>query len=366
MKLFQHGTALFLSGFLVLASVPNGFANQVATSASQPAPQAVLQSPEQLQQLVAPIALYPDPLIGQILAAATYPTEVIDAGKWMQQHEGLTGDALAREVDQQSWDPSVKALTQFPAVLANMDQNIAWTSELGDAYVNQQHDLTQAVQTMRQRAMSAGTLKSTPQETVTTADDTIDIESASTDLVYVPEYDPWVAYGMPLAVFPGWSPYPGLYLSSPGIGFGLGIGVGLFAGHAWGWNHWGCDWHHGGVVYNHQTFISHSRTIVNRNSFHSTRMNLNRGTDSHGRSFAGRAASHTAGTLHAEAARHSSAFSRSGHGGVARTHAFFHSGGSHGGGFHGGRSHGGGFHGGGGHSRGGHGGGGHGGGGHRR
>ena len=364
MKLFQYGIGLFLCGCLVLASVPNGFANPVATSAPQPALQAVVQSPEQLQQLVAPIALYPDPLIGQILASATYPTEVIDAGKWMQQHEGLTGDALAREVDKESWDPSVKALTQFPAVLANMDQNLAWTSELGDAYVNQQQDLTQAIQTMRQRAMSAGTLKSTPQEMVTTEDDAIDIEPASTDLVYVPEYDPWVAYGVPLAVFPGWSPYPGLYLSSPGLGFGLGIGVGLFAGYAWGWNHWGCDWHHGGVVYNHQTFISHSRTIVNRNSFHSvgnsfhsTRANLNRGTESHGQSFAGHGASRTAGTLHAQAARHSSAFSRSGNGGVSRSHAFFHSGGSHA--FHAGGFHGGGFHGGGGHRGGGHGGGGH-------
>jgi hypothetical protein len=229
---------------MVLASMPDGLAYQTGASSSQQPPQATQQSPEQLQQLVAPIAVYPDPLIGQILAAATYPTEIVEAQQWMQQNHGLTGDALAKEVDKQSWDPSVKALAQFPAVLANLNQNLAWTSELGDAYVNQQQDLTQAIQNMRQRAKNAGTLKSTPQETVTTEGNTIAIEPASTDTLYVPQYDPWVAYGSPLAVFPGWSPYPGLY--GPGIAFGLGVGVGLFAGYAWGWNHWGCDWHGGG------------------------------------------------------------------------------------------------------------------------
>ena len=352
MKLIQHGMTASLCVCLVLGSIPNVFADQTQMSVQQQPAEATQLAPEQLQQLVAPIALYPDPLIGQILAAATYPTQIVEAEKWMQQHQGLTGDALAREVDKQQWDPSVKALTQFPVVLANMNQNLAWTSELGDAYVNQQHDLTQGIQTMRQRAMSAGTLKSTPQEIVKTDDSTIEIEPASTDSVYVPQYDPWVVYGTPLPVFPGWLPYSGLYLSGPGIGFGLGFGVGLFAGYAWGWNHWGCDWHHGGVVYNHQAFISHSRNIVNRNSFHSNvnhagsaRIDAAHGTGVHGGRLAGHAASHTAGTLHASAARHSSVSSHFAHGGASRTHAFFHSGGSHAfhrGGFHGGGHHGGG------------------------
>jgi Protein of unknown function (DUF3300) len=342
MKLFQHGMAVFLCGGLVLASMPDGLAYQTGASSSQQPPQAAQQSPEQLQQLVAPIALYPDPLIGQILAAATYPTEVVEAQQWMHQHQGLTGDALAKEVDKQPWDPGVKALTQFPEVLANLNQNLAWTSELGDAYVNQQQDLTQAIQTMRQRAMNAGRLKSTPQETVTTEGETIVIEPASTDTVYVPQYDPWVVYGSPLAVFPGWSPYPGLYAYGPGIAFGLGVGVGLFAGFGWGWNHWGCDWHGGGAVYNHQPFISHSRSIVNRNSFHSTRNDfhstqMNHGNHSNDRSLGGHESSHAGGNLHASAARHSSASNRSGHGGLARTHVFFHGRSSHGGGFHGGR-----------------------------
>jgi hypothetical protein len=356
MRLFQHGIVpVFLSGCLVLASMPVGLAYPTGVSSSQQPPQAAQQSPEQLQQLVAPIALYPDPLIGQILAAATYPTEVVEAQQWMQQNHGLTGDALAKEVDKQSWDPSVKALAQFPAVLANLNQNLAWTSELGDANVNQQQDLTQAIQLMRQWAKNAGTLKSTPQENVTTEGDTIVIQPASTDEVYVPQYDPWVVYGSPLAVFPGWSPYGGLYPYGPGIAFGLGfVGVGLFAGYGWGWNHWGCDWHGGGAVFNHESFISHSRSIVNRasarNDFHSAQMN--HGNHFNGRSSGGHGASHAGGNLHASAARHSSASSRSGHGGLARTHSFFHSGGSHGGGFHGGGFHGGhGGHGGGGHRR---------------
>jgi uncharacterized membrane protein YgcG len=355
MKLLHHSLAPIICGCLLISRMPNAFAYQATTPAAQAAPQAVQQSPEQLRQLVAPIALYPDPLVGQILAAATYPAEVVEADKWMQQHQGLTGDALAKEVDKQSWDPSVKALTQFPAVLGNLSQNLAWTSELGDAYINQRQDVTQTIQALRHLAKNAGNLQPTAQENVTTDGDTIDIEPASTDEVYVPQYDPWDVYGDALPIFPGWDPYPGLYLYGPGIGFGLGFGIGLFAGYGWGWNHWGCDWHHGGVEYNHQAFVSHSRSIVDRNSahssvdhFHATRMNGSHFSHANGRSFAGHAASHTTHRLYAGASRHSSA------------HVFFHSGGSHGGGFHGGGGHGGGFHGGGFHG-GGHGGGGHGG-----
>ncbi len=152
MKPIQQAMALFLSWCLFFAGVRDVFAYPADTPASQQLPQAAQQSPEQLEQLVAPIALYPDALIAQILAAATYPDQVVEAGKWMQQSKNLQGDQLAQEVDKQSWDPSVKALTQFPAVLANMNQNLAWTSELGDVHVNQPQELTQAIQTMRERA----------------------------------------------------------------------------------------------------------------------------------------------------------------------------------------------------------------------
>ena len=141
---------------------------------------------------------------------------------------------------------------------------------------------------MRQRAKQAGNLQTTPQEKVSTKGQTIVIQPAAPDVVYVPQYDPWLVYGYPLAVFPGWYPYPGLFLDGPGIAFGLGFGVGLFAGFGWGWHGWGYDWHHGGrVEFNHNTYISHSRTIVNRNSFNSGRANFNHAADSHGRSFGG-------------------------------------------------------------------------------
>src|SRR5260370_3468978 len=231
MKLLHHSMGVLLCGCLAYVSVPNGLASQPASSASPSTPQAVPQTTDQLRQLVAPIALYPDPLIAQILAAATYPAQVIQANQCLQQHPGLTGDTLAKEADQQLEDPSVKALTQFPVILANMSQNLAWTAELGDAYVNQGQDLTQTIQNLRQLAKDAGNLKSTPQENVTTEGDTINVEPVSTDEIYIPQYDPWAVYGNLLPAFPGWDPYPGLYLYGAGIGFGLGFGIGGICGH---------------------------------------------------------------------------------------------------------------------------------------
>ncbi len=347
---YQQCMALFLPWCLLLAGVRDGFAYQGDVTVFPP--QAAQQSSDQLQQLVAPIALYPDGLIAQILPAATFPAELVDAQRWMDQHKDLKGDALAKEVDKQPWDPSVKALTQFPAVLANMNQNLAWTSELGDVYANQQQDLTNAIQAMRQRAKQAGNLQTTPQEKVTSKGQTIAIEPASPDVVYVPQYDPWLVYGDPLAVFPGWYPYPGLFWDGPGIGFGLGFGIGFFGGFGWGWHHWGYDWHHdGGVRYNHNTYISHSRTIVNRNTFRPDRGNFNGGFD-RGRSTGGRQESHAPAVSHPTSGMHSGAFSGFDHGGFAKSNASR------------GQSSFGGFHGGGG-ARGGGGGGFHGGGGHR-
>jgi len=335
-RYLQQGIAFFLSWCLLLVGVVDGLAYPADAPSQQPA-QAVQQSPEQLQQLVAPIALYPDTLIAQILPAATYPDQIVEAQKWMDQHKDLTGDNLAKAVDGQNWDASVKALTQFPAVLANMNQNLAWTSELGDAYLNQQQELSQTIQTMRARAKEAGNLNTTPQEKVETKGKTIVIQPAKTDVVYVPQYDPWLVYGAPLAMFPGWYPYPGLFFDGPGIGFGLGFSVGLFAGFGWGWHGWGFDWHHGGrVVYNHNAYVSHSRTIVNRNSF-------NHGA---GHGFGGHEGSDGHSAARAGSGMHSGAFSGFDHGGMARDNAF--RGQSSFGGFHGGGFGGGGFHGGGG------------------
>src|ERR1700680_4173674 len=187
MKLSKQILTLLLCCLLVQFTAqaesfgPTGQSNEQA-----PTP-PVQQTPQELQQLVAPIALYPDALVAQILAASTYPAEIVEANRWMQSHSNLKGEELAKEVDKQSWDPSVKALVQFPSVLENMDKNLSWTSSLGDAYANQQQDVNNAVQTLRQQAHKNGNLNSNGQETVTSQGNTIVIEPANPDIVYVPQ-----------------------------------------------------------------------------------------------------------------------------------------------------------------------------------
>src|SRR5258706_2136488 len=225
------------------------------------------QTPEQLQQLVAPIALYPDSLVAQILGASTFPDEIVEADRWVQSHPDLKGDALGQAVDQQPCDPSVKALTAFPSVLRNMDKNLSWTSSLGDAYYNQEQDVMDAVQVMRQRAQEAGNLKSTPQQTVTTQDSTIIIEPASPEVVYVPAYDPWVVYGGPIVAVPGRYPYPGIWDGGPYLSFGIGYGIGYYGGYGWGWDHWRSDWHDRVVIHDHDRYHSRSNTFYNRNNY---------------------------------------------------------------------------------------------------
>src|ERR1700726_2903910 len=280
MKLSKQVLTLLLCCLLVRFTAQAESFGLTGQSNTQAPPQPVQQTPQELQQLVAPIALYPDALVAQILAAATYPAEIVEADRWMQSHSNLKGEELAKEVDKQSWDPSVKALAQFPSVLENMDKNLSWTSSLGDAYANQQQDVTDAVQTLREQAHKNGHLESNEQEKVTTQGNTIVIEPANPEVVYVPQYNPWLVYGYPIVAYPGWYPEPGLFFAGVGIGFGIGFGVGFFGGFGWGWHHWGYDWHGRSVIYNHNTYISHSRTIVNRNNF--SRNNLNHGNLNHG------------------------------------------------------------------------------------
>jgi hypothetical protein len=350
MKILQKSLALVLSCSLLLAAAPGGlaYAGQADQSAAQPAGPAAKQSPEELQQLVAPIALYPDALVSQILAGATYPTEIVEADRWMQEHPNLKGKDLANEVDKQPWDPSVKALAQFPSVLANMDKNLSWASALGEAYVNQPQDVMDAVQVMRTRAQTAGNLKSNGQEKVVTQGQTIVIEPADPEVVYVPTYDPWLVYGGPMVAWPGWYWYPGLYINGPGIGFGLGFGIGFFGGFGWGWHHWGCDWGHRTVIFNHNTFISHSRTFYGGHGgfrdfgaargyggYHGGGFHGAAGV--HGNGFHGGQGGHGFAASHAQPGMHSGAFGGFDHGGVAhgyssRGHSSFGGGGSHGGG----------------------------------
>jgi len=252
--------------FLLFATWPQNLPADQAAQA--PAPSYTQQIPEQLQQLVAPIALYPDSLVAQTLTASTFPEQVVEADRWVQAHPDLKGDALAKAVDQQPWDPSVKALTAFPSVLGNMDKNLSWTSSLGDAYYNQPEDVMDAIQVMRQRAQQAGTVETTPQETVAMQDSTIAIEPATPDTVYVPAYNPWLSYGEPIDPWPYWYPYPGIWSDEPGCSFGAGFGIGFFGGFGWGWSHWGCDWHHRFVMHDHNRYHSQSTTFYNRNNFY--------------------------------------------------------------------------------------------------
>jgi hypothetical protein len=339
MKFIKQSLSIFLSWCLVLATAPGAF-SQADQSAPQAPVQAAQQTPAQLQQLVAPIALYPDALVAQILAAGTYPDQVVEADRWLQQHTDLKGEQLGQEVDKQPWDPSVKALVEFPSVLANMDKNLSWTSSLGDAYVNQEQDVMNALQVMRDRAQKAGNLKSTSQQKVSQQGHTVVIEPADPEVVYVPEDDPWLVYGDPIGIWPAWYWYPGLYLSGPGLAWGFGFGIGFFGGFGWGWGHWGYDWHNHGIIFNHGAYISHSRVFVNRNSFnHAGGFHGTGGFGGgSGRGFAG--VQHGFAAPHGQSGTRSGAFSGFNHGGVARGFSArgqsSFGGGFHGGGFHGG------------------------------
>ncbi len=341
MKLSKQVLILLLCCLLVRFTAQAESFGPTGQSNEHPLTPTVQHSPQELQQLVAPIALYPDALVAQILAASTYPTEIVEADRWMQSHSNVKGEELAIEVDKQPWDPSVKALTQFPSVLENMDKNISWTSSLGDAYANQQQDVTDAVQAMRQQARKAGHLNSSEQEKVTTQGNTIVIEPANPEVVFVPAYDPWLVYGEPIVAYPGWYPVPGIFLAGVGIGFGIGFGVGFFGGYGWGWHHWGYDWHGRTVIYNHNTYISHSRTIINRNNFNHG--NFNHGNALHGsRPGGGSPGFHGSSAPRFQPGTRSGAFSGFDHGGNVRGFS------SRGRSSFGGSSHGGGSHGGGG------------------
>jgi hypothetical protein len=327
-------------------------ASQSSDQAAQ-APQEsgpVKQNPEQLQQLVAPIALYPDALIAQILAASTYPTQIVEAERWMQRHSNLKGNDLGKEADKQDWDPSVKAMVQFPSVLENMDKNLSWTSSLGEAYVSQPEDVTNAVQTLREEARKSGHLNSSDQEKVTTQGNTIIIEPANPEVVYVPAYDPWLVYGAPIVAYPGWYPVPGIFWGGVGLSFGVGFGIGFFGGFGWGWGHWGYDWHGRRAFFDHHDWESHSRDF-GRGGFHHG--DFGHGGFDHGGGFRGgdhggfhgASGFHGGGSnFHAQGGGHSGGFGGFNHGGdtrgfSSRGRSSFGGGGFHGGGHGGGGRH---------------------------
>ena len=295
-------------------------AASTAPASSGPIGQAQPYTPptaEQLYQLVAPIALFPDKLVAQVLAAATYPDQVTSADRYLAQNTNLQGSSLQDQVAQQSWDPSIKGLTAFPKVLDQMAQNIPWTASLGEAYVNDPTDVLNAIQVMRQRATQQGSLRNSAQlhvveqpvaqpnssteptdgyppayagpDVVPAPQQEIEILPAQPDTVYVPEYDPETVYGEELPSYPGYRYTPqgystGELVTDGAIGFGVGIVVASLFEHShqrerpsYGWNSWGMNWrdHHEGnggnagwqrptVVHNSITYVSNSTTIVNR------------------------------------------------------------------------------------------------------
>ncbi len=257
----KQALSAVLSFLLVFTTVPFEAAGQQpapAESTGYPGQGAPL-SADQLQQLVAPIALYPDALVAQILGAATFPDQVAAASGWLQQNKSLTGTALMQAVDKQQWDPSVKALTEFPSVLDNLAKNLSWTSSLGEAYHTQAADVMSAVQALRAKAKAAGNLKSGSQITVVQqSPQTIVIQPTNPQVVYVPQYNPTVVYGTPVAT-PGYSSAD--VAATAILAFGIGIAVGAAMNNSccgWGYSYWNCNWHGGAVVYRSNVYYGNS------------------------------------------------------------------------------------------------------------
>jgi hypothetical protein len=237
----------FIMAFLlaILLAVP-----PVVLAQDSKAAAAKRFSQEELDQVLAPIALYPDSLLAQVLMASTYPLEVVMADRWVKQNKNLTGDELREAADKQPWDPSVKAVVPFPDLLSTMAEKLEWTENLGDAFLAQQADVMETVQSLRKKAYEAGNLKSTKEQHVIVEKETILVEPADPRVVYVPVYDPWRVYGPwwwpyypPYAFYP--YPYPAAAYYPGYVGFSVGFVMGAY------WGNWGyCNWPHRTVYVN--------------------------------------------------------------------------------------------------------------------
>jgi hypothetical protein len=259
----KKALAVLMSFLLVLMTIPvdtsaqsGALAGAGTATRAATADEYALLTPQELDGLVAPIALYPDALVAQVLGAATFPYEIVDAVVWLKQNSSLTGESQLKAVDQQSWDPAVKALTQFPTVLDNLAKNLAWTSSLGEASATQQQDVMEAIQRMRVKAYAAGNLKTSSEiKVVQENPQTIIIQPANPQIVYVPTYNPTVIYGTPVVV-PGYSSAD--VAAAAIISFGVGIAVGAMAYGGccgWGWGYWGTSWHSRTIIYNRNIYV---------------------------------------------------------------------------------------------------------------
>src|SRR5437588_2185302 len=253
-KLLHREIALAGVAFLLLGSTA-ALAQQAESQVMTTTEEAPKLPNDQLDSLVAPIALYSDPLLAQTLAASTYPLEIIQLQQWMDRNKNLQGKALGDAVAKQPWDPSVQGLVEFPDVVQRMAGNIQWTTDLGNAFLAQQSDVMDAVQRMRTKAQGTGNLKTSAQQTVETktvegGKQVIVVEQANPEVVYVPSYDPTVVYGAPPPEYPYYPyTYPG-YVPGTALMWGAGIALGAAAWGAWGGSWGNCDWNGGSVNIN--------------------------------------------------------------------------------------------------------------------
>ena len=209
------------------------------TILAQQAEQTVFKQ-EELDQILAPIALHPDPLISQILMASTYPLEVVQADRWAKQNAKLKGDALTAALEKQDWDASVKSLVNFPQVLTMMSEKLDWTQKLGDAFLADQKVVLDTIQKLRAKAQESGNLKTTQEQTVIVEEKIIKIEPANPQVIYVPSYNPTVVYGAwPYPAYPPYYYYPPGYVATSMFAFGAGVAMGAAWGYAWGNSNWG-------------------------------------------------------------------------------------------------------------------------------
>ncbi len=255
--------ALLAPGDVISAPRPQ----QPATQSDQQ--QAVNLPPDQLDSLVAPIALYPDPLLAQVLAASTYPLELVQLQQWLAKNKNLKDKALVDAVQKQPWDPSVQAMSALPDVVKRLVDDVQWTTDLGNAFLAQENDVLDAVQRMRKKAQEKGNLKSNEQMKVETkvveSKQVIIVEQSNPQVVYVPSYDPVVVYGAPAYPYPPiYYPPPGYYAAGMAISFGVGLAMGAAWGGGWGYN---TGWHGGNNTIN----INNNNNFVNN----SNRQNVN-------------------------------------------------------------------------------------------
>src|SRR5712692_2529471 len=283
-KLFYGVIAI--AGLALLSSGSTAFAQQaqsqvMTTTTNTDAQQAPKIPNDQLDSLVAPIALYPDQLLSQTLVASTYPLEIIQLQQWLEKNKNLKDKALASAVQKQNWDPSIQAMAAFPDVVKRLADDIQWTTDLGNAFLAQESDVMDAVQRMRAKAQSKGTLKTSAQQKVETqtvegGKQVIVVQQASPNVVYVPSYDPVVVYGPPVYPYPPiYYPPPGYYAAGAAIAFGTGVALGAAWGGGWGW---GCGWGHGDVNVNiNNKYVNN----YNKNNYNKANFNKQGGTWQH-------------------------------------------------------------------------------------